>query len=221
MWLGGIGAAFLLMKAAPMRTALISDIHGNYPGLMAVLADIERQQCDRILCLGDLVDGGPQSVEVVQCLRDNAIPTVQGNHDEYPNTDLPLGTADYLGQLPESIVEGLVVYTHTSPRRKKIKISDELEAWNVFAEVDFRRIFVGDVHIPLLFGQQCSQKVSAISYPIPYDEEFSFAAEDRYIVCVGSVGYSRDAYHWLRYAIFDSERDTITFKAPEGPLLVF
>jgi hypothetical protein len=55
----------------------------------------------------------------------------------------------------------------------------------------------------------------ATSYPIPYAEEFQFAPDDRYIVCAGSVGYSRDPYHWQRYAIFDSKRDTIIFKAPE------
>jgi predicted phosphodiesterase len=204
-----------------MRTAIISDIHGNYAGLLVVLADIEQYQCDRILCLGDLVDGGPQSVEVVQLFQARSLTTVQGNHDEYPNAGLPLDIENYLQQLPEAIVEGQVIYTHTSPRDRKAKIIDDVEAWNVFEEVGYTRIFVGDIHIPLIFGQQCPQKVSATAYPIPYDEEFRFAGEDRYIVCVGSVGYSRDGYNWLRYAIFDSERDSIMFRAPEGPILVF
>ena len=66
-----------------MRTALISDIHGNYDGLMAVMADIAEQHCDRVLCLGDLVDGGLQSVEVVRELQSSGVLTVRGNHDEY------------------------------------------------------------------------------------------------------------------------------------------
>lgn len=204
-----------------MRTALISDIHGNYAGLLAVLADIEQQQCGRILCLGDLVDGGPQSVEVVRFFQEQAILSVQGNHDEYPNAGLPLDIEDYLRQLPEAIAEGEVIYTHTSPRSRRAKIIDGVEAWNVFEEVAYARIFVGDIHIPLIFGQQCAEKVSATSYPVPYEKEFQFAADDRYIVCVGSVGYSRDRYNWLRYAIYDSERDSITFRAPEGPILAF
>jgi len=204
-----------------MRTALISDIHGNYDGLQAVLKDIERQGCDRILCLGDLVDGGTQSVEVVRLFQQRAIPVVQGNHDEYPDAPLPPDVRNYLSDLPEAIVEGQTTYTHTSPRQRKTKIVDAIEAWNVFEETAYRRIFVGDLHAPLIFGQQCPDKVSAAFYPITYDAEFQFAPDDRYIVCVGAVGYSRDAYHWLRYAIFDSERDTVTFKAPEGPILRF
>ena len=96
-----------------------------------------------------------------------------------------------------------------------------MEAWNVFEEISYTRIFVGDIHIPLIFGQKCTEKVSAATYPIPYDEEFRFAEDDRYAVCVGSIGYSRDGYNWLRYAVYDSERDSITFRAPEGPILVF
>ena len=79
-----------------MRTAIISDIHGNYDGLQAVLADIESRHYDRVLCLGDLVDGGPQSIEVVRLFQELSIPTVQGNHDQYPNTALPRDIEDYL-----------------------------------------------------------------------------------------------------------------------------
>ena len=96
-----------------------------------------------------------------------------------------------------------------------------MEAWNVFEETNYRRVFVGDVHVPLIYGQRCAEKVSATTYPIVYGEEFLFSSDDRYIVCVGAVGYSRDAYHWLRYAVYDSDRDAVTFHAPEGPILVF
>jgi hypothetical protein len=206
-----------------MRTALISDLHGNYDGLKAVLADIAGQSCDRIVCLGDLVDGGLQSVEVVRELRERGVITVQGNHDEYAVWDytLPDDVRNYLRALPEAIVEGGVIYTHTSPRMRKAKIRDEIEAWNVFEETLWRRVFVGDVHIPMILGQHCEQKVSATQHSIVYGEEFAFEADDRYIVCVGAVGYSRDGWRRLRYAIYDEVRDTLQFRAPEGPILVF
>ncbi len=202
-----------------MRIALISDIHGNYPALLAVLCDIAREQCDRIVCLGDLVDGGAQSIEVVRLIRERGILAVLGNHDEFPNTELPPAEAEYLRSLPESLVDGAVIYTHTSPRdkSKKDKINNEIEAWNVFedkAAQAYRRIFVGDLHVPLIYGQKNAVKFSATLYPVVYDAPFQFAADDRYIVCVGAVGYSRDRYDWSRYAIFDDERDTIEFKAP-------
>jgi predicted phosphodiesterase len=204
-----------------MRTALISDIHGNYDGLLATLDDIARLRCDRILCLGDLVDGGPDGLKVVELLRERALPTVRGNHDEWPDTSLSWEIKAHLRALPEEIVEGDILYTHTSPRRKKDKIKDPIEAWNVFEESSYRCIFVGDIHIPLIFGQKCPEKVSATSYDIPYDREFPLAAGDRYIVCVGSIGYSRDAYDLLRYAIYDDTQNTLLFRALDGPILKF
>jgi predicted phosphodiesterase len=204
-----------------MRTALISDIHGNFDGLLAVLNDTALLKCDRVVCLGDLVDGGPHGPEVVKLVQELALPTVRGNHDEWPDTILPWDAKKYLRSLPEEIVEGGILYTHTSPRRKKDKIKDPIEAWNVFEESSYRRIFVGDIHIPLIYGQKCVQQVSATSYPISYDHEFPMDPDDRYIVCVGAVGYSRDGLDIMRYAIYDHARDTLRFRAVPGPILKF
>lgn len=206
-----------------MRTALISDIHGNLDGLRAVFADIAGQSCDRIVCLGDLVDGGGQSVEVVRELRDRYVLTVRGNHDESGAWDdtLPRDVRAYLRSLPEEVTEGSVIYTHTSPRKKKRKVNDEIEAWNVFEETLWRRVFVGDVHIPLILGQRCEHKVAVTTHPIVYDEELALDASDRYIICVGAVGYSRDGWQRLRYAIYDDARDSLLFRAPDGPILTF
>jgi protein phosphatase len=40
-----------------VRIGLISDIHGILPALDAVLAEIEHEDVDRLLCLGDLAVG--------------------------------------------------------------------------------------------------------------------------------------------------------------------
>ena len=65
-----------------MRIGFISDIHGNFTALEAVLADIKKQQIDQLICLGDTVSLGPQPQEVLYALREwNAI-TIMGNHDQ-------------------------------------------------------------------------------------------------------------------------------------------
>ena len=65
-----------------MRVALISDIHGNLVSLDAVLADLDRQGVDRVVCLGDVAALGPQPCQVLSCLRALDCPCVMGNHDE-------------------------------------------------------------------------------------------------------------------------------------------
>jgi predicted phosphodiesterase len=70
------------------RMALISDIHANLPALRAVLADIdERANVDAIYHLGDLTGYAPWPNEVVDLLRERAIPGISGNYDSTVATD--------------------------------------------------------------------------------------------------------------------------------------
>ncbi len=64
-----------------MRIAFISDIHGNFTALQAVLADIKLQKVDRLVCLGDVVTLGPQPREVLATLQALDCVFIKGNHD--------------------------------------------------------------------------------------------------------------------------------------------
>jgi putative phosphoesterase len=64
-----------------MRLALLSDIHGNYTALEAVLNDIQQQQIDSVICLGDVATMGPQPKQVIAALQKLGCPCIMGNHD--------------------------------------------------------------------------------------------------------------------------------------------
>ncbi len=64
-----------------MKLGLISDIHGNLPGLRACCEYLEEENVDEIVCLGDLVQFGPFPSEVISFIREHEIDTVQGNCD--------------------------------------------------------------------------------------------------------------------------------------------
>lgn len=66
-----------------MQIAIFSDIHGNGVAFDAVLADLQAQPMDQIVCLGDAIQGGPQPAEVVKHLRELACPVVMGNADAW------------------------------------------------------------------------------------------------------------------------------------------
>jgi putative phosphoesterase len=66
-----------------MRVALLSDIHGNCVALDEVLDDLGRDKVDRIVCLGDAIQGGPQPVQVAERLREIGCPVVMGNADAW------------------------------------------------------------------------------------------------------------------------------------------
>jgi predicted phosphodiesterase len=65
------------------RIALISDIHANDFALRAVLADIRRVGVDQTICLGDVVDLGPEPNAVIDILAEVNCPCILGNHDEF------------------------------------------------------------------------------------------------------------------------------------------
>ncbi|MBX8631242.1 MAG: YfcE family phosphodiesterase [Thermoplasmata archaeon] len=63
------------------RTAIISDIHSNFPALTAVFAVIDNEGADRILCAGDLVGYNSMPNEVIELLRKRGVISIAGNHD--------------------------------------------------------------------------------------------------------------------------------------------
>ncbi len=66
----------------PGPFAVFSDVHGNLPGLEAILADVEARGIADLLCLGDLVGYGPFPNEVAAVMRDLDLPTLMGNYDQ-------------------------------------------------------------------------------------------------------------------------------------------
>lgn len=66
-----------------MRVGLIADIHGNRVALDTVLAELERESVDRLLCMGDVAALGPRPSEVVTRLREIECPSVIGNTDAW------------------------------------------------------------------------------------------------------------------------------------------
>src|SRR5205823_6631806 len=59
-----------------MRILLVSDIHANWPALAAI-----DEPFDVCLCLGDLVDYGPDPYPCVRWAMQHAHSAVRGNHD--------------------------------------------------------------------------------------------------------------------------------------------
>jgi Calcineurin-like phosphoesterase superfamily domain len=66
-----------------MRVALVSDVHGNAVALETVIADTDREQPDAALCLGGLIQGGPDPGRCIDLLGGLGWPVVMGNADAF------------------------------------------------------------------------------------------------------------------------------------------
>ena len=64
------------------RRIIIGDVHGHYDALMALLDAVSPQGQDQVYFLGDLIDRGPKSAEVVNFIMRSNFQCLRGNHEE-------------------------------------------------------------------------------------------------------------------------------------------
>jgi predicted phosphodiesterase len=198
-----------------MKLLIVSDIHGNWPALRAVLE--ENSGADEILCLGDLVDYGPQPVQCVEWAAQNLPPSrlIQGNHD--------WGVA--LDQDPRS----------SPPYRHLTKVTQK---YSLRVLTEGMRSFLGDLS-PIRFfalgGAQCVACHATPSEPLfrylrlngvggHLEREIEFAGNPEFlffghthwpvvqrvgktlVVNPGSVGQPKDGDPKAAYAIWEDGR---------------
>lgn len=158
-----------------MRLAAISDIHGNSAALLAVLDDIERQNVDRIVNLGDCFSGPLDARGTAEILAAREFPTVRGNHDrllfDRPKEemglweawiidDLAVETIDWCRSLPLTLSLDGVLICHATPRADDENWLDHRSASNRLVARDLveveeramgvteRLTFCGHTHAP-------------------------------------------------------------------------
>ena len=65
------------------RDLIVADVHGCYDSLMRVLELAKFDPaCDRLFSVGDLIDRGPKSWEVLQLIKEPWMFAVRGNHED-------------------------------------------------------------------------------------------------------------------------------------------
>lgn len=78
------------------RRIFIGDVHGHYDGLMKLLEAMAPSSDDQVHFVGDLIDRGPKSAQVIDFVRRHRYRCVLGNHeqlllDAFPNNRVSQG----------------------------------------------------------------------------------------------------------------------------------
>lgn len=149
-----------------MKIGLFSDVHGNAVAFDALIADLERLPVDRLVCLGVMIQGGPQPVECLERLRSLDCRVVMGNADWYvltgdpgvePETEnqrharewtfeqLSDDDREYVRSFEPTVDEPPVLAFHGSPTSFEDVILPSTP------EDDFRRL-LGEPEAPILAG---------------------------------------------------------------------
>lgn len=146
--------------------AIISDIHGNYPALKAVLSKIDELNCKEVICLGDVAGYYSMINECIEELRIRNIHTLLGNHDYYLINDVGCprsNTANKCLQYQKSVItENNLKWLKTlQPKFNVNQYSYVHAGWNdnideylyqipdkYFDEFEQEYFFSGHTHIP-------------------------------------------------------------------------
>lgn len=220
-----------------MKRALISDIHGNFEALSAVLEKIRQLEVDEIVCLGDIVGYGPDPVRCLDTVIDNCQLTILGNHDQAavfdPQGFNPVALRaiywtrdqleddrggieacnrrwDFLGELPRRHDEGKFLFVHGSPR-------DPTNEY-VFPEHIYEPSRLEN--LMKRFEMYCFQGHTHIpgiftetgSFYSPAERDYLYRLTNtKVMINVGSVGQPRDEDPRACFAVLDDEEMTVTF----------
>ena len=193
-----------------MKLAFLSDIHGNYPALEAVLKDLPA--VDSIICSGDIVGYYPDVNEVCNAVRGIKMHVVRGNHDAYvcggmapapehrqtyrvdwTREQLSSDNFKWLASLPlemDFLFDGLrIKVRHASPWDEESYLyPDSPQLADIKLEHD-QMLCLGHTHHPL-----CS------------------AAGAGMLLNPGSVGQPRDWNPDASYAVFDTMSRAMEFR---------
>jgi predicted phosphodiesterase len=197
--------------------AIISDVHGNLPGLEAILADVERRGVPETISLGDLVGYGPAPNEVALLVRDRGIPSLLGNYDQ--GIGFETGECGCVYRTDEQRAEGAVSLAWT-----QATVSAEVKAYLRSLDDHFTlRTAVGDllaVHgsprriNEYLFEDRPDSAMERMAREFPYPAIFFGHTHVPYarsvggtiFVNVGSGGRPKDGDWRVCYAIVDPAR---------------
>lgn len=202
-----------------MKTAIISDIHGNLEALQATLERIETLHVGRIVCLGDIVGYGASPNECVELLRERKIRSVVGNHDkavtgelsiesfsivatlgvEWTQSVITKSNKEFLKELQYTAEIDDTLFVHSSPDLPQYfrYLFTQEDAEGSFHAFDTSICFIGHTHRPAVF---CEDRVSS-----------QLVSGKRFIVNVGSVGQPRDGDSRGCFVLFDDETFSIEY----------
>jgi predicted phosphodiesterase len=65
------------------KVAIFSDIHSNFEALKAIIDDINNNDFNEVICLGDVLALGPSPRECLDLIMNNNVRMLLGNHELY------------------------------------------------------------------------------------------------------------------------------------------
>lgn len=121
---------------------VVGDIHGCFSRLKSDLDSIGfNPEKDRLFSVGDLVDRGPESIDVTDWIGNGWFFPVRGNHDDFAIRHAKIGNLNY-----ENYARNGGAWFMALPKDEQQKIADCLETLPLAISVETDSGLIGIVH---------------------------------------------------------------------------
>jgi len=213
-----------------VRYLILSDIHGNWEALQAVLAHA-RDGYERIVCCGDLVGYGADPDTVTEWVQQNVASVVRGNHDKacagledlewfnpvartsalWTMSVMKSQNVDYLRGLPKGPerIDSFQIL-HGSPVDEDEYIVTERDVAQIAPYLDSAVSFFGHTHLQGAF--LCHR--NGVKYLDPPEDSdaatYELENDQTYFINAGSVGQPRDGDARAAYAVYEPSARLVT-----------
>lgn len=202
-----------------MKLAVLSDIHGNFDALEAVLREARAGQADRLLVLGDSVGYYYQPGQVMQALAGWDTEMIRGNHEEI-----------LCRLIDDPSMEPAITRKYGSGHRCALDQLDAAQISLLRSLPETKRISIGPVSLLLCHGSPWD--AGQYIYPDAaeevlkrfddYPSHFILFGHTHYACCFktrsglavnpGSVGQSREKGGQASWALIDTANRTVRFR---------
>jgi len=192
--------------------AIISDVHGNYPALEAVLGDIDAAGCNNIICLGDVAGYYCMVNECIEALRQRGVSSLMGNHDQY----LLSGTSPQRSRAASRCIafqrqivtaDNLAWLAGTKPSLHIAEVSMVHGGWvdpideymneireDYFTDLPGTFFFSGHTHVQVLarYGNKTYCNPGSVGQPRDGDPRAAYALFDKGEIALKKIPYDID-----------------------------
>lgn len=205
-----------------MKLGIFGDVHGNLSALKAVYERLKKENCNQLVCTGDIVGYGPQPAECIDFMIEKKIPSVCGNHDEcallgikgaemnhvakevieWTREILEHKHLKWLSELPQKLTFAGVEVVHAShvQTKKWYYIFDKPSAELNFKYQKSEVSFNGHTHIPII-----ASHIEGFADRLRPLKSGTLCGGDQFMINVGSVGQPRDKNNKACCVIYDTK----------------
>jgi len=192
----------ILKASEPKRIGIIADSHGNREATAAAILLLRERGAGLLVHLGDFCDSvrHDRAAAMIDLLIQNTVLAVKGNNDflvenmladdRRPPDAEGFKVLEYLRDVPVIRVRGDIRFAHSLPFDtlrafyEPIDTGNTRRAEELFAEADFRILFCGHSHLPILFRKSDGRVTRET---VPAERPIALRDSERYILVAGAA----------------------------------